>query len=261
MRPRAPEPVRRLGDEIGERMKKTVRRMFIFCLCLIPIACATEKPKTGKGNLDFQTLLSADESTFLPFTLEKQRIDEIRDLFARDNLPMKPYKTDFSAKMVIPTKVKFKEAPAGLNERVVAGFFDALKPPVKLGTLQGGTVFICGPHLTALLRKSGVLAQLESTNIVAPFIYFKKQDVLIECAIRGESINRMFTLLRNLLFCDDAITVRKLKEREFDWYWESISYDIEEPIFIFENAKHKILIHFSLEGKIFFLDIYDTLNW
>jgi hypothetical protein len=241
-----------------------IRRLIIFITCLSMLACATEKPKPGKGNLDFNTLLSADESTFLPFTIEQKRIDEIRDLFHKDNLPMRPYKTDFAAKMVIPEKVKYKGVSAGINEGIVASLFTSLKPPVKLGQVQDGQVFICGPHLTALLKKSGVLSELSRegyTNIVAPFNYFKKQDVLIECAIKGEAINRLFVLLRNLLFVDGTITVRKLKERELDWYWASISYDIEEPIFIFENDRHKVLIHFTTEGKIFFLDLYDTLNW
>jgi hypothetical protein len=242
-------------------MRKTSRAIIIILILLSMLfSCATEK-KTGKGNLDFQTLLGADDSTYLPFVIETKRIEEIKDLFSKDNLPMKPYKMNLAEKMTIPANVKYIELPAATNERIVNDFFDALKPPVKLPQVQDNKVVICGPHLTTLLKKSGVLSELEYTRIVGPFNYFKRQDVLIECAIKSESIPRIFTLLRNLLFSDEAITVRKLNARELDWYWASISYDIDEPLFVFENSRHSIMIHFTPEGKVFFLELFDTLNW
>jgi hypothetical protein len=241
-------------------MRKTVGLIWLAILLSLVFSCATEK-RTGKGNLDFQTLLGADDSTYLPFVIETKRIEEVRDLFSKDNLPMKSYKTVFPEQMTIPPKVKYIELPAATNERVISDFFNALKPPVKLPQIQDNKVVICGPHLTALLKKSGILSELEYTRIVGPFNYFKRQDVLIECAIKGEGIPKIFSLLRNLLFSDESITVRKLNARELDWYWVSNSYDIDEPLFIFENSKHSIMIHFTAEGKIFFLDLFDTLNW
>jgi hypothetical protein len=242
-------------------MRKTVGLIWLAILLSLVVSCATEK-KTGKGNLDFQTLLGADDSTYLPFVIEAKRIEEIRDLFSKDNLPMKSYKTVFPEQMTIPGKVKYIALPAATNERVISDFFNALKPPVKLSQIQDNKVVICGPHLTALLKKSGLLVPTEEyTRIVGPFNFFKRQDVLIEWAIRGEGIPKIFSLLRNLLFCDESITVRKLNARELDWYWVSNSYDIDEPLFIFENSKHSIMIHFTADGKIFFLDLFDTLNW
>ena len=242
-------------------MKRTIGAGIAAALVLAFFSCATEKPKDTKRFLDFDRLMSAEESTYLPFVVDDRRIQEIKELFAKDNLPMRPYRIDFSAKMTIPKDVKYREASAALNQKIVADFFNALKPPVKLAAIQENKYFICGAYLTALLKKSGLLSQLNYTKVIGPFNYFKRQDVLLECTIREDSIPRIFSLLRNLLYSDGAITVRKLTAQELDWYWVSSSYDIEEPIFVFENSRHKIMIHFTPEGQIFFLELFDTLNW
>jgi hypothetical protein len=241
-------------------MKKAVV-CFTILLCALLWSCASEKPDYSKGNLDVNALVSVEESTFMPFTVSDKKIKEIERLFVLMNLPVKPYKTDFAAKMTIPEKVKYKSQPNEKNEKLLGTFFGYLKNPEKMPEMQGGKVFICGPQLTLGIKRNRLLNVADYTKIVGPFPYFKKQDVLIEYAIKAPAIQKMFNLMRNILFSGDVITVRKLNDRELNWYWVSNNYDIEEPIFIFDNGVHKLMIHFTGDGKIFFLDLFDDFNW
>ncbi len=242
-------------------MKRTIGAGIAAALFIAFFSCATEKPKAARGYLDFDLLVGAEDSTYLPFEITKSGIAEIKELFARDNLPPQPYKLDFSAKTVVPADVKYREIPLKENQRRVNEFFNNLKPPIKLGKVQDNKVIICGPYLSAILKKGGILKELEHTKINGSLIFFHKQDVLVEYAIKAESLPRIYIFIRNLLFCDGEITVRKLNPRELDWYWVSNSYQIDEPIYVFQNSAHKVMIHFNPEGQIFFLELFDTLTW
>ena len=50
------------------------------------------------------------------------------------------------------------------------------------------------------------------------------------------------------------ISYRKLSSKELSYYWSVFFYDIEEPIYIVDNSKIKILVDQSSNFKLLWLD-------
>ncbi|TAL42025.1 MAG: hypothetical protein EPN92_12135 [Chitinophagaceae bacterium] len=67
-----------------------------------------------------------------------------------------------------------------------------------------------------------------------------------------------FVLLWNQVIYDistDTIHIRKLSTKEIIYYWSVIFYDIEEPVFVIENKKYKVLIQLTGDKlKLFWID-------
>lgn len=81
------------------------------------------------------------------------------------------------------------------------------------------------------------------------------------CAVQDDSVPTAVNLVRNLVYAGGEVTVRKLNDQELDWYWSCISWDIEEPVFVLENAEHRVLIDFAEDGTIFYVELLDNLEW
>jgi len=56
---------------------------------------------------------------------------------------------------------------------------------------------------------------------------------------------------------DTKYKIRKLNPEELSYYWSIIFFDIEEPLYIIENKKHKLIIDFdpnTLDPKVLFIE-------
>jgi len=200
------------------------------------------------------------ESTFFPFTIEKKDIDEVRYLFWAGDVPSKSYKMVANENLIIPSGVTYISLTESQNEKMVHDFFKHLADSSVMKELQGDNPVICGPYLTTLIKRGKLLSILQHATLVM-YVPTEKPFVLVCCAINGDSIPKALTLVRNLIFSGETVTVRSLNERELDWYWGIISWDIEEPIFVFDSGRHKVMIDFEEDGEIFYVDILDSLEW
>ena len=55
--------------------------------------------------------------------------------------------------------------------------------------------------------------------------------------------------------------IRKVNEDELKYYWSTISFDIEEPLFIIENEEHKYILNFLKSNmKLFWVDEFPFKN-
>lgn len=222
------------------------------------ISCASDR---SRGNLDVQTLMTAEESTFLPFSVTTEHIDEIKRWYGVTRLDLKDYTVDLSGRVNVPSGVIYKQATQQKNEKTIRDFISYLQNPGEFGELQNKSIFICGPHLSLVMKRSGILSSLDTTKVINTFTRENKQEVIIEYVVRGDSIPKILMLIRALLLIDDAINVRKFTPMELRWYAAITEYDIEEPVLMFENRYHKICIHFDKNGKVFFIDLFDNLVW
>ena len=217
--------------------------------------------KLGLDKSRVPEIVQIEESSYLPFKITNERVDEIKRWYAVTRLSVKKYTMNLNARMMIPDRVTYKTIAPEKNEKVVNDFIKYLKDPVANAAMQNNSILICGPHLTALLKKSGITASLDFIEVIGPLMISGKQEIIIEYVFKGDSISKLLNLVRNLLLIDDTFNVRKFNARELSWYWSIIAYDIDEPLMMFENRYHSIGIHFTKEGKIFFLDLFEGLEW
>lgn len=200
------------------------------------------------------------ESSYLPFTIDQEDIDEIAHLSSANDIQSKPYKMTIKKEMAIPARVKYVPLTARKNEKMVNDFIGDMRNVSDMTEMQGKEYVICGPYLTALLMRGNVLPTLHHSTVIAK-VSGKYPFVAVYCAINGDSIPIALSLVRNLIFTGESFTVRKLIERELDWYWTTITWDVTEPIFMFENERHKVMVDFSEDGKIYYVDLFDSLKW
>ncbi|HEQ72209.1 MAG TPA: hypothetical protein ENN69_06955 [Spirochaetia bacterium] len=231
----------------------------VIVIFAVVVSCTTTD--RGRGKLDVNALVTAEESSYLPFQITENDIQEVVRWYGVNRLSVKKYTIDLDTTPRIPDKVSYIHVPREKNEKTIADFIRYLKDPVANGYLQNTSVFICGPHLSVMLKRSGLLDNLEFTKVIGPLTVGGKQEVLIEYVFKGDSIAKVLGLVRNLILRDDSFLVRRFSTRELSWYWSIIAYDVEEPIFMFENRYHKVGIDFAKDGKLFFLDLFEKLEW
>lgn len=241
-------------------MKKKWLTFLVITLTLT-LNCQSQKIERSKGTLDVTSLVVAEESSFLPFKISDDQIEEIKRWWGVTRLSLKNYSLDLKTVIKIPQSVTYKAITVDKNEKTTLDFINYLKDPQANAALQSKSVFICGPHLSTILKRSGILANLEYTKIIGPLVVSGKQEVIVEYVIKGESVSKVLNLVRNLLLRDESFKVRKFAPNELLWYWSIVSWDIEEPLLMFENNYHKVGINFDKNGKVFFLDLFENLEW
>ena len=200
------------------------------------------------------------ESTYLPFPVNTKSVDRILNLFSAPDLPATTYTLVLDEEPVIPEKVTYISITATDNKQAAGSFLEKCENGIAGQIEMQGDLMIIGPHLTTLLNRSAVLSELDYSTVII-HLQSGMPGILIGSGIREDSIPSVFRLIRNLLFSGGPVTVRKLSGRELDWYWASISWDIEEPIYVFENTRHKVLIDFGEDESMFYVDLFDNLQW
>jgi hypothetical protein len=228
---------------------------------------ARENGNAGLVQLLHQRMLevasTTGESTFLPFTIEKENIDSITYLFWAADITSKPHEMRMDEEMVIPNGITYIPRSRSENEGFVREFFDSMTGAADMIEMHGEGSVIFGPHLTTLLKRANLLHALQHKLIVLD-VPAEKPFVAVACGVVGESVPKALNLVRNLIFSGHSVQVRKLSPGELDWYWAIIAWDIEEPILMFENEQHSVMIDFSqgetVFGTIFFVDLFDTFQ-
>jgi hypothetical protein len=203
----------------------------------------------------------ARESSFLPFRPDPGLVEEIRDHFSQEGLPAAAFRMIIDEPMTVPARVTYLPAEPLLNREVVARFLATLDEPGVLASFQGDSPLVVGPYLVALLDRAGLLEELDYKLVIMTGMIGSTKHTLVSIVPRPPSVARVLSLLRNIVFCGEGGVVRRLTARELDWYWTIISWDIEEPIVVFTNARHRLMVNFDKDGKLFFVELFDNLLW
>ena len=207
------------------------------------------------------TALEKEESTYLPFPVTSNTIEEMSSLLQAEDTSPAPYALVAADELEIPEHVRYIENSRRENERILDDFLSGLSDPSSISNVQGTAPFIVGPHLTTLLKRADLLADLQYQK-VAGITPDREPFATFSIGIHERSSERVLYMIRNILFSADALSVRMPSATELRWYWATISYDIEEPIFIFESGGHTTLADFDKEtGKLFYIDLLDGLNY
>jgi hypothetical protein len=208
-----------------------------------------------------QIALATNECSILPFRIEEDSVARIRDLFLGNAQAPVPSTLKLDAATVVPDNVTYLPLTAAQNKAAAADFLSRCAAGASaLAALQGTSPILLGPRLTTLLVRSGLLAKLDHATMIMN-IPLPRAAILVSCGIRGDSISSALHLIRNLVYSDGPVTVRKLNQQELSWYWAIISWDIDEPTLVFENESHALLIDFDKNGVLFFVDLLENPTW
>jgi ankyrin repeat protein len=201
-----------------------------------------------------------EESSYLPFVITRDEVKEILRIQAAAGVLAKPLSRFSSESLAVPSGITYAALEPSKNEAIANEFVARLgESSSGAASLQGDSRIIFGPHLAGLLKQADLLRDFSYKKILT-YVPNRMPFVLFTCAIATQSAPLAISLVRNLLFSGDTLIARKLNERELRWYWSIISWDIEEPIFVFDNGRHALLVDLSKDGKLFYVDLLDGLQ-
>ena len=117
-----------------------------------------------------------------------------------------------------------------------------------------------GPILWSRLKKDSTINKISGGNLqlLTPF-YDDKGKLVEEKIIQGKLIQSKedYKIIWNYIIKELAqapVSYRKLSSKELSYYWAIIFFDIEEPIFIVENSKIKLLVDMKSDLNLLWLD-------
>jgi hypothetical protein len=119
----------------------------------------------------------------------------------------------------------------------------------------------CGPNLWQRYKNVPSVSKIENGNLELKVPqYDSTGKVTEERTMIGKLIQDKedFKILWNQIIKDFEKTtyqIRKLNSKELSYYWAIIFYDIEEPIYVVDNGKYKLLIDVTNDMKLLWIDL------
>jgi hypothetical protein len=164
----------------------------------------------------------------------------------------------------IPSGVKYKKASDEINQKARTILKNALGPEAEganLEALSDGAI-ACGPLLWDALKGEAGKELLEAKPLV--LMIGTKPPLMKEGrGIRTPEEKRAFwKLFIEKIKKGSTATVRKAEASEIQYFWATISFDIEEPLYIADFGKQRVLFNFTVKNgelKIFWMDIVGSL--
>jgi hypothetical protein len=164
----------------------------------------------------------------------------------------------------IPEGVRYKKSSDEVNQKAKSILEDALGSKAESTNIEtiAGDAFACGPLLWDAI-KSGAGKELKEAN---KLVLVMGANPPVQKEGRGirtpEEKHAFWKLFIERVKQNNPVVVRKAEASEIQYYWATISFDIEEPLYIADFGKQKVLVNFIVKNgkpKIFWMDIVGDL--
>jgi len=156
----------------------------------------------------------------------------------------------------IPNGVRYKKAPDAVNNAAKANLETALASE-SMPSNFFGDVTVVGPMLWKSLKPSAdqiLLRTMPVTLIVPGPNSFSAEGKRIRT---DDERNAFWKLFRSKYPALKDGKVRKGNAQEISYYWATIPFDIEEPLWLVETGSDRFIAHFSMtsgQPRLFWLD-------
>jgi hypothetical protein len=162
--------------------------------------------------------------------------------------------------MQIPAGVHYKAVSDAVNSSAKESLTQALQSAHELPAGLLDSAVTCGPSLWKALQPSADKSLLNSKVVVAVV-----NSVQVEA--RGLTTNEQQKSFWRLLLAKypalATASVRKANEQEIRYYWATIPFDIEEPLFAVDDRAETFIVNFRVaDGKVklFWIDLVGDLG-
>lgn len=164
----------------------------------------------------------------------------------------------------VPPEVRYKKADDAINQKAGTILENALagKAVETNITSISDDAIACGPLLWDALKLYAGKELFEAHRMVA--VIGTKPPLTKEGrGFRTQSEKLAFwKLFVEKVRQNTPVSIRKAKGNEIQYYWATIPFDIEEPLFVADLGKQQVLVNFTVkngEPKIFWMDIIGDL--
>ncbi|KAA2224677.1 hypothetical protein [Chryseobacterium sediminis] len=162
-------------------------------------------------------------------------------------------KAQGTEKIAIPNRVVYNYADDKINEKAKKLLTEGLTNTTNYNLL--GDNLIIGPTLWKRFKN------LESLKSIPDSVIFHIDDMEIEGKMSKtlKDSKKIWEEVKKEV--SGKYQIRKANEDELKYYWSTISFDIEEPLFILQTENHLYILNFLKKSmKLFWLDEFPNKN-
>lgn len=163
-----------------------------------------------------------------------------------------------------PDATWYKRATEEINQRAKSKLERALS--AKASDTNTETLFaegvVCGPLLWEVLRDQAgkELQDALQTNFIMTMP--KQMTKEGRTFLKPEQKRSFWNIFMERIKDNNSVVVRRATKPEIDYYWSTISFNIEEPLYVVDIGNRKVLFNFLIENgepNIFWMDIVGNL--
>ncbi|WP_213277101.1 hypothetical protein [Chryseobacterium indologenes] len=162
-------------------------------------------------------------------------------------------KAQITEKITIPNGIVYHYVDDKTNEKVKKSFTESLTHTTNYDIL--GNNLIIGPTLWKRFKN------IENLKNIPDSLTFHIDDVEIEgkMAKKLDDSKKIWNEFKKEI--SGNYQIRKANEDELKYYWSTISFDIEEPLFILQTEKQRYILNFLKKNQtLFWLDEFPHKN-
>jgi hypothetical protein len=142
----------------------------------------------------------------------------------------------------IPEGVIYKAAPESVN----AAAKSALQTSLASDSFPEeifGDVMVCGPMLWKALKPSADKVLLGAKPVMALITDPESIHAEGKRIMSADERKAFWSLWRNKYPALKNATIRKARADELSFYWATIPFDIEEPLFVVDTNSERFIVH------------------
>jgi hypothetical protein len=152
-------------------------------------------------------------------------------------------------KITIPTGIVYKYCDKKIVDKAKLLITENLIDSSKYDLCDN--ILIVGPELWNRFKNIELLNKIEGGNTT---FHIDKNELKGKMTQAIADTKKVWNELRKELKRQKFV-IRKLNERELQYYWAVISFDIDEPLMIVETSEHKYILNILKDSmKLMWLD-------
>lgn len=154
--------------------------------------------------------------------------------------------------VAIPDGVVYKKTTNAINEQAKKAILNELKNSTY--TFFDKLLY-CGPNFWDHYKSNPKIGAIEKGNIDFQ-VPQPDGKIIIKNGKLIQNKDDYRIIWEQIVkdFNSPNLTIRKLNTDELKYYWSIIFFDIEEPIFVIENTKLKIILDLNEKSNLLFIE-------
>lgn len=161
----------------------------------------------------------------------------------------------------VPAGVRYKKATEEINDKAKVLLEKALSKPAAefdVDKTFGKSAIMCGPFVWDIVKDGNNFKDATPVKLIVNGVV-KEGRGITDTEQKRLMWKRLLEKLGNTI----KPTVRKANADEIGFYWAMIPFDIEEPLFIADYGKEKLLVNFIIKSDqphFFWIDLVKDIR-
>jgi hypothetical protein len=162
----------------------------------------------------------------------------------------------------VPEGVNYKTAPEPVNTAARSALTSALASD-QFPEEMFGDVTVCGPMLWKALKPAADQVLLSAKPVIAMITDPEAIHAEGKRLLTADERRSFWSLWRSKYPGLKTATIRKARADELSFYWATIPFDIEEPLFVVDTNGQRFIVHLANKQQkitLFWIDLVGDLR-